>query len=751
MLFALLLVGLFILTHSDSDSADLAPAARLASTPAAGAGRTALARRRPDPPRRARGWRVFVFFSSAVLLTGLVSMLFADLLWRTGWTTSSTDPAWCCSSSCSCSPPSAACTASSDSCCGPSATGAASRAWPITAPAASPAPAPPWSSRSTTRKSPASARACAPPTSRCERTGQLERFDFFILSDSTDPDKWIEEERRWFELIRDLDALGRIYYRRRVVNEGKKSGNIRDFLNTWGRRYRYFIVFDADSVMRGETVVDLVKLMEAHPHVGLIQTVPALVNAESLFGRIQQFANRLYAPIFIAGLNFWAQGFGNYWGHNAIIRTEPFMQCCDLPQIAGRQALRRPDSEPRFRRGRAAAQGELAGLVRLRPGGQLRGGAAGMIENARRDRRWCQGNMQHGVVLFARGLRGISRIHLLLGIFGYLASPLWLLFLLTFNWALWFKGHTGLSDITVRAFTPFIKLTGTEHAFLIFVICMAVLFLPKVLALLDLAWTTARRRAFGGLRHAAAGAVAETVFSAFHAPLQMLWHSKFVATILLGMGVHWGPQKRTADGIAWSEAVRASLAATRSSAWCGARWSGAWTRPTFWWFVPVVAGMVLSIPFSVLTSRSSLGRARAPGLVPHAGGNRAAAGTGRACARAWPRCEQAGETAPRPPDSGLAEAVLDPYVNAIHVSLLRERAQPRVPRGPRAAGRRQTRSARAGREAARPGTRSLAAGGEAPGAVRCRCHVLGAHRQAWLRSGETLAPWWQTAIRQYAD
>ena len=132
---------------------------------------------------------------------------------------------------------------------------------------------------------------------------------------------------------------------------------MRDFLNTWGRRYRYFMVCDADSVMRGETLVDLVKLMEAHPTVGLIQTVPALVNAESLFGRIQQFANRLYAPVFIAGLNYWALDFGNYWGHNAIIRTEPFMQFCDLPQLPGTQALRRPDSEPRFCRGRAVARG----------------------------------------------------------------------------------------------------------------------------------------------------------------------------------------------------------------------------------------------------------------------------------------------------------------------------------------------------------------------------------------------------------
>ena len=72
--------------------------------------------------------------------------------------------------------------------------------------------------------------------------GSSNASTFFILSDSRDPDKWVEEERRWCELMRELDALGRIYYRRRISVEGKKSGNVRDFLNAWGRRYRYFIV-----------------------------------------------------------------------------------------------------------------------------------------------------------------------------------------------------------------------------------------------------------------------------------------------------------------------------------------------------------------------------------------------------------------------------------------------------------------------------------------------------------------------------
>jgi membrane glycosyltransferase len=372
-----------------------------------------------------------------------------------------------------------------------------------------------------------------------------------------------------------------------------------------------------------------------------------------------------------------------------------------------------------------------------------------MIENAQRDRRWCQGNLQHGLVLFARGLRGISRIHLLLGIFGYLASPLWLLFLLTFNWDLWFKGHTGLSAITVSARTPFITLTGTEHAFLIFAICMTVIFLPKILALLDLALHRRRRLAFGGLRHAVAGALVETVFSTLHAPLQMLWHSTFVATILLGVGVHWGPQRRTADGIAWSQAFRKHWGHTA----LGLVWGAAVWRIdpfTFWWFAPVVAGMVLSIPLSVYTSRSGWGeRARAWGLfrTPEELSPPPELAVLRARMAAL---EETGETVPRPPGSGLAEAVLDPYVSAIHVSLLLERrhnpdyseALDRLGVGkPFVRALAETLLSQ-GPEALKPEEKLLVL---SDGEI-----VNWLHSQAWLRPGETLAPWWQAAIREYA-
>jgi membrane glycosyltransferase len=701
------------------------------------------------PHLERHGWRLFIFYSCAFLLTGLVSMLFADLLWRKGWSASRTVllvlfvilflfiAVGCMHG----------------------LYGFVLRMF--------------GDNRRLTRLKEYRGQSIAGISTAIvfpvynedvvrvceglratyeslEKTGQLERFDFFILSDSTNPDKWIEEERHWYNLVRELDALGRIYYRRRLNNESRKSGNIRDFLSTWGRRYRYFMVCDADSIMRGDTLVELVKLMEVHPTVGLIQTVPALVNAESLFGRIQQFANRLYAPLFIAGLNYWALDQGNYWGHNAIIRTDPFMQSCDLPQLPGRKPFG----------GQILSHDFVEAALMLRENwevwfaydleGSYEETPQAMIENAQRERRWCQGNLQHGLVLFAKGLHGVSRLHLILGICGYLAGPLWLAFLLSFNWICWFHKHTGLSDITVRAFTRYLgDFSGTAHALLIFVICMVAIMLPKALALIDLSYDTERRRAFGGLTRATASVVWETVFSTLHAPLLMLWHTRFVVSNLLGVSVGWGPQKRAAGGTTWTYAIRRHWGHTLIGlVWGGFMW---WLGPSlFWWFTPVLAGMVLSIPLSVFTSRRSLGaRARKLGLflTPEEIAPPPELVALRANMKVYEITE---DTSPRRPHAGLAEAVLDPYVNAVHVSLLREKqlnpvyaeqlaalgvGSPKV----QALGEKLL---AAGPDKLTPAERLL---------IMADAHTLvWLYHEAWLRTGDSLAPWWRASIREYS-
>ena len=701
-------------------------------------------------PRLRRGWRLFLFFSSAVLLTGAVSMLFADLLWRTGWSASRTVllvlfivlfllTAIGCMHG---------------------VYGFFIRTF--------------GTSRRITGLKPFKEQTIAGVSTAIifpiynedsvrvleglratyeslERTGQLDRFDFFILSDSTNPDCWVEEEARWSELVRDLDALGKIYYRRRLFNEERKSGNVRDFLNTWGKRYRYFVCCDADSVMRGETLVDLVKLMEAHPTVGLIQTVPALVNAESLFGRIQQFANRLYAPVFIAGLNYWALDFGNYWGHNAIIRTEPFMQFCDLPQLPGRKPFGGQILSHDFVEAALMLRENWTVWLAYDLEGSYEEAPQALIENAQRERRWCQGNLQHGLVLFAKGLRGVSRMHLILGIFGYVASPLWLAFLITFEWIYCMQKLTGLSDITVQSFNPYLKdWSGTAHASLVFIICMVVIMLPKFLSLIDLANDWPRRKQFGGLLNATGGVIGETIFSTLHAPLLMLWHTRFVVTNIAGISVGWTTQKRSADGTDWVYAAQRHWGHTLIGlAWGWFTWQ---LGPgLFWWFTPVLAGMVFSIPLSALTSRRSLGaRAKSAGLflTPEETRPPMELVSLRSRMRIHeltedesPRCRV---------HAGLAAAVLDPYVNAIHVTLLREKQLNPV------YAEHFTRIG-AGTDAVRDLGEKLLSGGPEKLKPSERMAVLAdqrvmvwLHQQAWLRPEEKLAPWWRAMIREFS-
>ena len=172
--------------------------------------------------------------------------------------------------------------------------------------------------------------------------------------------------------------------------------------------------------------------MEAHRGVGLIQTLPVIVNGRSLFARMQQFAGRVYGPVIAHGIAFWHGAEGNYWGHNAIIRTARLRRVRPGCRTCPAAALRRPHHEPRLRGGRADAPRRLGACTSsLTLRGSYEESPPSLLDLAIRDRRWCQGNLQHLAVLPARGLHPISRSHLLVGIGSYITAPLWLLFLVS--------------------------------------------------------------------------------------------------------------------------------------------------------------------------------------------------------------------------------------------------------------------------------------------------------------------------------
>lgn len=442
-------------------------------------------------------------------------------------------------------------------------------------------------------------------------------FDFFVLSDTRDAVVAAAEQATWGALVERLGAHGRLFYRRRQDNTGRKSGNIAEFVRNWGGAYEYMIVLDADSIMSGTALVSLAQLMQGHPEVGIIQTVTLLAGRETVFARLLQFVVRLNGPMFSSGLAFWQLGESNYWGHNAIVRLQAFAAHCSLPRLRGAppfggEILSHDIVESAFMR----RAGYKIWLVPDIPG-SWEEVPSNVIDFAVRDRRWAQGNLQHLGVMPMRGLHWLSRVHMLTGILAYAASPLWLLLLVLSSILVCLTAlhsHPYFHPGTHSLFPIWPTSRPADIAALVGMTA-TLLLLPKVLGTLLALRDGTMRVAFGGALKLSLSVIFEQLMSMLLAPVMMLFHSSIVLYALLGRNVGWDAQARGDRGVTWSEALRRHL-------WhvcLGLAWGGAILAlaPSYiWWMIPVLAGMLLSVPFTVLTSRASLGRRlRAAGLL----------------------------------------------------------------------------------------------------------------------------------------
>jgi membrane glycosyltransferase len=571
---------------------------------------------------------------------------------------------------------------------------------------------------------------------------QLEHFDFFILSDSDQPTQWIQEEVAWVELCKQVGGLGRIFYRKRRQAINRKSGNVADFLRRWGRNYRYMVVLDADSLMTGQTLVRLVGLMEKNPAVGIIQTAPRIVNGGTLYARMQQFANRLYSPLFLAGLNYWQQHGANYWGHNAIIRVQPFMEHCCLPELPGREPFGGRILSHDFVE--AALMSKAGWQVWIAPEleGSYEEGPPALIDSAKRDRRWCQGNMQHGWLLFARGFRPVNRLHLFLGIMGYVASPLWLLFLLLSSINVFGVVASGGFAALPEAYTSvFGYQVEVPEALTLFAFTMLLLFLPKALSVIVTLRNRELTAAFGGSLRVVLSALFESAASTLLAPINMLFNSKFVIFTLLGQGVSWVTQRRRLDedDTDW----RAAILTHAGHTVIGLIWglSAFILVPQFfWWLSPVLAGLAFSIPLSIFLSKTSFGQAaRRLGIFLTPEETRPCYELKRLRQNLNECYKHLRPIEPLRDDYGLLQAVLDPYVNAVHVSLLRQRRPSEESREYFLLLRQRL---------LREGPTRLTAK-EKMALLLDADSLIWLHRELWRLPAGALAGWWRLAMRQY--
>lgn len=445
------------------------------------------------------------------------------------------------------------------------------------------------------------------------RSGNLAHFDFYVLSDSSDPDLRVAESEAWLALRRDAGTGGRVFYRWRRHRIKRKSGNIADFCRRWGGKYRYMIVMDADSVMTGACLSRLVQLMEANPGAGIIQTAPRAAGRDTLYARLQQFANRVYGPLFVAGLHFWQLGEAHYWGHNAIIRVEPFMRHCALGRLPGKGPLSGEILSHDFVEAALMRRAGWAVWIAHDLPGSYEEMPPSLLEELQRDRRWCHGNLINFRLFLARGFHIAHRAVFVTGVIAYVSSLFWLAFLLLSTLLL--AQHTLMTPtyfVHPRQLFPLWPEWRPERALALFGVTAAWLFLPK---LLSVALIVARGAGqFGGVSRVLISMFAEWVFSMLLAPIRMLFHAQFVIAALTGWRACWKSPSREDAATSWRLALRRHGGHTL----LGMAWAAGvlWLNPAFLpWLLPVVGALMLSIPLSVYSSSASLGRrARGMGL-----------------------------------------------------------------------------------------------------------------------------------------
>ncbi len=433
-----------------------------------------------------------------------------------------------------------------------------------------------------------------------DATGWGRHFDIFILSDTNDPETAAEEERLFHAMRGDLAGnlagnLGspRAQYHRRTSNEGFKAGNVRAFLTRHGRDYDFYLPLDSDSVMSGPAILRMVRIMQAYPRLGILQSLVVGSPATSGFARIFQFGMRHGMRSYSMGAAWWQGDCGPYWGHNALIRIQPFRRHCRLPVLPGKAPLG----------GHILSHDQIEAVLMRRAGYEVRAipvegeswedNPPTLMDFTKRDLRWCQGNMQYWRLLGLKGLRPASRFQIFAAIMMYMGAPAWML-------------------MTATAAVKLVEGDGTQvdiaFGIAMFFIMFAVSLVPKLMGMLDIAMTKGGAARYGGRLRFALGGLLEALFSVLMASVVAFRVTLFLIGLACGKSVIWGGQNRDAYRLTWADAARGLWPQTLFG--LGLLVSVGWIKgmDTAIWAAPMIAGLMLAIPFAVLTAHPDFGR-----------------------------------------------------------------------------------------------------------------------------------------------
>ena len=427
-----------------------------------------------------------------------------------------------------------------------------------------------------------------------DATGEGALFSYYVLSDTNEDAVGAQEEAAFaaWRARAGADA-SRLFYRRRTSNEGFKAGNIRDFCGRWGQDHEFMIPLDADSLMSGETILRLVRIGQAHPKIGILQSLVVGAPSQAAFARLFQFGMRHGMRPYTMGSAWWAGDCGPFWGHNALVRIAPFANECHLPELPGKPPLG----------GQILSHDQVEAVLMRRAGfearvlpcecGSYEDNPPTLLEFTRRDLRWCQGNMQYLKLLDLKDILPMSRFQLIWAIMMFMGVPAWTAIILLSA----LKPFDG-EDM---ALFPAASAAGLYCTFLLMYLA------PKLAGFLDIALTRGEMKRYGGALRFSAGCLVELAFSFLLGAATTLRTSLFMIGLLFGRSVIWNGQARDAHALSYATALAGlwpqTLFGLALFLVVGA------TAPTLLlWSLPLTLGYVLAVPFAVMTASPKLGR-----------------------------------------------------------------------------------------------------------------------------------------------
>lgn len=433
---------------------------------------------------------------------------------------------------------------------------------------------------------------------RLVASGKGDRFHVYVLSDSYMPDIIEDEEKVFSKLKKDWADKMQVTYRRREDNPGFKAGNIQEFCERWGSNHDFMLTLDADSVMSATSILRMVRIMQKNDKLGLLQSLVVGLPSDSAFTRVFQFGMRMGMKSYTLGSAWWQADCGPYWGHNALIRLEPFIKHCHLPKLEGNGPLS----------GWILSHDQVEAVFMRRAGyecrvlaeetGSYEENPPHILEFIRRDLRWCHGNMQYFKLLNEPGLLPTSRIQLILAILMFIGSPAWMLFIIV--------GTAAFANPDIG-----VQMQGIGPGYTLFAIIMLMIFAPKIASIADVLMRKELRQSFGGSVAIVLGSIAEIIFSMMLAPIMAVANTIFLFKLfVLRKAKGWASQSRSSEALPVSTTARhlwpqmlfglTGIAAVMSVGNLGV--------VGYFICLPVFIGPVLAVPFGVLTSHGFFGK-----------------------------------------------------------------------------------------------------------------------------------------------